>query len=90
MNRALVAVLLAAAFFGVEASSQAGPANTAARTWDFSADRPGSPPARFGFARTGSGRPGRWVVVSSTEMGRRKRYSHNWTQTERATGSPWR
>ncbi len=69
MNRTLVAVLFAAAFLGVEAASQAGPVNTAARTWDFSADRPGSPPAGFVFARTGNGRPGRWVVVSSAEKG---------------------
>ncbi len=69
MNRALVAVLFAAAFLGVEAASQAGPVNTAARTWDFSADPPGSPPAGFVFSRTGKGHPGRWVVISSAEPG---------------------
>lgn len=69
MNRAMVAVLFAAAFLAVATASQAGPANAAARTWDFSTDRPDSPPAGFVFARTGSGRPGRWVVISSTETG---------------------
>lgn len=69
MNRTLFAVLFAAAFLGVEAASQAGPMNTANRTWDFSADPPGSPPAGFVFAKTGNGRPGRWVVISSAESG---------------------
>jgi hypothetical protein len=69
MNRARVAVLFATAFLGVEAASQAGPVTVAARTWDFSADQPGSPPAGFVFAKTGNGRPGRWVVVSSAETG---------------------
>lgn len=69
MNRALVALLLAVAFIGVETTSQAGFVNPAARTWDFSADRPGSPPAGFVFARTGNGHPGRWVVVPAAETG---------------------
>src|SRR5512143_1888968 len=69
MNRTLVVVLFAAALLGVEAPSGAGPVNTTARTWDFSADLPGSPPAMFVFAKTGNGRPGRWVVISSAEPG---------------------
>lgn len=69
MNRLFAAVLSVAVFLGIEAASQAGPVNAAARIWDFSADRPGSPPAGFVFARTGNGRPGRWVVVSSAETG---------------------
>lgn len=67
MNRVLIAVLFAAALLGVGAASQAGPVNTATRTWDFSADQLGSPPVGFGFARTGKGNPGRWVVISSAE-----------------------
>ncbi len=69
MNRAMAAVAFAAAFLVVEIASGAGAATTAARTWDFSADRPGSPPAGFVFAKTGSGRPGRWVVIASAEPG---------------------
>ncbi len=69
MSRARIAVLFAAAFLGLGATSQTGPVNTTARTWDFLADRPGSPPAGFVFAKTGSGHPGRWVVVSPTESG---------------------
>jgi hypothetical protein len=73
MNRAMVAMLFAAAFLGVEAASGAGPVNTASRTWDFSADLPGSPPAGFVFAKTGNGRPGRWVVISSAETGAKEK-----------------
>src|SRR5512143_2150167 len=69
MNRAMVAVLFAAAFLAVATASQAGPANAAARTWDFSTDQLGSPPVGFVFARTGKGNTGRWVVISSTETG---------------------
>jgi hypothetical protein len=73
MNWAMVAMLFAAAFLGVEAASQAGPVNTAARTWDFSADQPGSPPAGFVFGRTGKGHPGRWVVISSAATGAKEK-----------------
>ncbi len=38
------------------------PPPSGARTWNFDADAEGSPPAGFTFARTGAGRPGRWVV----------------------------
>jgi hypothetical protein len=73
MNKALVAVLFATAFIGVGGASGAGPVNTAARTLDFSTDKLGSPPAGFIFARTGKGRPGRWVVISSAETGAKEK-----------------
>jgi len=69
MNRALIALSLTGAILGVEAASWAGSGNIAARTWDFSADLPGDPPAGFLFTKTGSGRPGRWVVVSPAKGG---------------------
>ena len=37
-------------------------AQDAARTWDFQADKIDEAPASFTFARTGDGRPGRWIV----------------------------
>jgi hypothetical protein len=36
-------------------------------TWNFDRDTGGSPPAEFSFGRTGSGRPGRWVVRSAPD-----------------------
>ena len=33
------------------------------RTWDFQGDAVNSPPAGFGFGRTGQGREGKWVVL---------------------------
>lgn len=63
------AVFSITVFLAVAVAAQTGPVNTTARTWDFSADRPGSPPAGFVFAKTGNGRPGRWVVISSTGTG---------------------
>ncbi|HWE22904.1 MAG TPA: hypothetical protein VG496_03090 [Myxococcales bacterium] len=32
-------------------------------TWDFQRDKAGEPPAGFSFAKTGRGRPGKWIVV---------------------------
>lgn len=37
-------------------------AQDSARTWDFQGDKIDEPPAGFTFARTGDGRPGRWIV----------------------------
>ena len=37
-------------------------AQDAARTWDFQGDKIDEAPAGFTFARTGDGRPGRWIV----------------------------
>lgn len=34
----------------------------AAKTWTFKGDTADAPPAGFSFARTGGGRPGKWVV----------------------------
>jgi hypothetical protein len=33
------------------------------RTWDFQGDAVNSPPAGFGFGRTGQGREGKWLVL---------------------------
>lgn len=48
------------------ASVSAAPVNVplaqSAITWNFDAATTGSPPTGFSFGRTGSGRPGRWVV----------------------------
>ncbi len=33
------------------------------RTWTFQDDKVDAPPAGFSFARTGNGRPGKWVVL---------------------------
>jgi hypothetical protein len=35
--------------------------------WNFDADKTDAPPAGFSFGRTGSGRPGRWVVVTAAD-----------------------
>ena len=34
------------------------------RTWDFQGDAVSSPPAGFGFGRTGQGREGKWIVLA--------------------------
>jgi hypothetical protein len=44
-----------------------GAATGAARTWTFDADRPNASPAGFSLARTGSGRPGSWIVRADPE-----------------------
>jgi hypothetical protein len=36
--------------------------NGSARTWAFDTDKPDGPPAGFSFGRTGSGKPGTWVI----------------------------
>ncbi len=36
--------------------------NAVSWKWDFESDPAGKPPSRFSFARTGSGRTGRWLV----------------------------
>ena len=38
------------------------PSNAASWKWDFESDPAGKPPSGFSFARTGSGRVGRWLV----------------------------
>lgn len=51
---------LAAAAIGIAGvASEQG----AASTWDFQADAVNEPPSGFSFGRTGSGRPGSWVVM---------------------------
>jgi hypothetical protein len=55
--RALLGIGLAAvAVAGVALAQRPG------WTWDFQKDEVGAPPAGFGFARTGQGRAGSWVV----------------------------
>jgi hypothetical protein len=44
------------------ALGSAGEAAAAHTTYSFDVDAPGAPPAGFAFGRTGSGRPGRWLV----------------------------
>lgn len=69
MNRALIALSFTGVVLGVVAASWAGPGKSGGKTWDFSEDMPGDPPAGFLFTNTGSGRPGRWVVVSPAKTG---------------------
>jgi hypothetical protein len=38
-----------------------------ARTWTFDTDRADAPPAGFSFGKTGSGRPGSWIVKADPE-----------------------
>jgi hypothetical protein len=45
----------------------APPQAQSAITWNFDAATAGSPPASFSFGRTGSGRPGRWVVRAAPD-----------------------
>lgn len=52
----LVAVLVTAT------AAQAEDAGAAKKVWNFDADTVDAPPAGFVFGRTGSGRPGRWIV----------------------------
>ena len=40
-------------------------------TWNFDAATTGSPPTGFSFGRTGSGRPGRWVVRAAPDASSR-------------------
>jgi hypothetical protein len=46
--------------------AMAAPGN-AARTWNFDADKPDTAPPGFSFAKTGDGRPGKWVVLADTQ-----------------------
>ncbi len=55
------AMAIAALLAGV-AVAQAESRSGSTRSWTFDADRADAAPAGFTFARTGSGRPGRWVV----------------------------
>lgn len=47
----------------------AGAAGTeaAARTWTFDTDKPDAPPSGFSFGRTGSGKPGTWVIKAEPD-----------------------
>jgi len=40
---------------------------SAGDTWNFDTDTVGGPPKHFSFGRTGSGRPGRWVVQAAQD-----------------------
>ena len=42
-------------------------ATASAETWNFDADQVNSPPAGFAAGRTGSGKPGRWVVQAEND-----------------------
>src|SRR5689334_17343186 len=41
--------------------------NGAARTWSFDTDKPDAPPTGFSFGRTGSGKPGTWVIKAEPD-----------------------
>jgi hypothetical protein len=47
----------------IDALSDARTAEPGKRFWSFESEREGLAPAGFSFARTGPGRPGRWVVA---------------------------
>lgn len=46
------------------APASAGPSapTSAGQTWSFDADKAGGPPAGFAYGRTGSGKPGSWII----------------------------
>ena len=52
---------------GAAAQSMPGAASQAATTWTFESAAAGQAPAGFSFGRTGSGRPGRWVVRAAPD-----------------------
>jgi hypothetical protein len=54
------------ATWGAAAFWAAGAVASAQTVVDFEKDKPGQPPAGFETARTGSGKPGVWVVVEDT------------------------
>ena len=62
MSMGFASVLLAAVV--AVTAAQAEFAGAAKRVWNFDADTVDAPPAGFVFGRTGSGRPGRWMVRS--------------------------
>jgi len=61
MSPRLVSVLLVVAMVAVTAA-QAEEGGAAQKVWNFDADAANAPPAGFLFGRTGSGRPGNWVI----------------------------
>ena len=62
---ARVASVLAVVLVAVT-TAQAEDAGAARKVWNFEADTVDAAPAGFAFGRTGSGRPGRWIVRADT------------------------
>jgi hypothetical protein len=56
--------MLVAVMVTICTAAHAEDAGAAKRVWNFDADTVDAPPAGFVFGRTGSGRPGRWIVRS--------------------------
>src|SRR5437867_4242665 len=52
---------------GAPAVSPKPAAAQAATMWTFDSSSVGQPPAGFSFGRTGSGRPGRWVIRAAAD-----------------------
>src|SRR2546423_645165 len=44
-----------------------GPSASGAGKWNFDSDAPGAPPSGFSFGKTGSGKPGQWVVRTAPD-----------------------
>src|SRR6266581_2306483 len=63
----------------------------AATIWTFDSSNVGQPPAGFSFGRTGSGRPGRWVVRARPMPPAGPTYSRRKTVIGQTTASlsPW-
>src|SRR5213595_2601399 len=59
----------------------------AASSWTFDSSTVGQPPAGFSFARTGSGRPGRWVVRAAADAPRGPMCSRRKTVIGQTTAS---
>src|SRR5438552_1936658 len=57
-------------------------------TWTFDSSSIGQSPAGFSFGRTGSGRPGRWVVRADADAPSAPNALARRTVTERTTGFP--
>lgn len=58
---------LALAIAGTGALDGRAETGSTDRTWTFDSDATGEPPAGFSFARTGEGKPGRWIVEAETD-----------------------
>jgi hypothetical protein len=66
MSPRLISVLLVVAMVAVTAA-QGEESGAAKKVWNFDADIANAAPTRFLFGRTGSGRPGNWVVRAESD-----------------------
>jgi hypothetical protein len=60
-------ILLFSAGFLTFMIMHSSPTHAASWKWDFESDPAGKPPSGFSFARTGSGRMGRWLVQAEKD-----------------------